>query len=33
MGERENTVCVLGIGCYTAFAALMDSVARRVSSR
>ena len=24
MGERENTVCVLGIGCYTAFAALMD---------
>ena len=24
MGEREKHVCVLGIGCYTAFAALMD---------
>ena len=24
MGEQENTVCVLGIGCYTAFAALME---------
>ena len=24
MEQRENTVCVLGIGCYTAFAALME---------
>ena len=24
MGEQENAVCVLGIGCYTAFAALME---------
>jgi len=24
MGESENTICVLGIGCYTAFGALME---------
>ncbi|HZR82879.1 MAG TPA: thiamine pyrophosphate-dependent enzyme [Candidatus Binatia bacterium] len=24
MGEQENAVCVLGIGCYTAFGALME---------